>query len=78
MGSDATSGVLWIRDADPREFVLKVSVRPLQQYEINKLDRADARGAATVPDDWRSIQSDAAATWELFNCRVESVKLKLA
>jgi hypothetical protein len=67
-------GTLRIRDADPTQrYVLDITVRALSPQEIAALPEADPAGVADSIDKWVDETSASTQTWELFNCRVETV-----
>jgi hypothetical protein len=66
-----------IRDADPvrHKQVLDLVV---DAVDPDDLDHPDPRGIALpVPNGWQKIRSDTDTTsdWELYNCRIRSVKI---
>lgn len=75
--SDGDSrGLIRIRDAKPgTDYLLKVVVGALGQDEIRRLSSPDPAGIARpLPAAWMTVLGDTLQIWELFNCRVESVK----
>jgi hypothetical protein len=64
-----------IRDADP---VAQVHVLDLvvEAVHPDDLDHPDQRGLAwPVPNGWQQERSDTTSDWELYNCRILSVKI---
>jgi len=69
-------GMLRIRDSDPTTlFGLDIWLEALGQAEIDKLESPDAAGVANVPDGWIVVQSETTQIWELFNCRIDDVRI---
>jgi hypothetical protein len=63
-----------IREADPdrQKAVLNLVVEAIDPTD---LDHPDPRGLASpVPDRWMVIRSDTTQDWELYNCRIHSLK----
>jgi hypothetical protein len=63
-----------IREADPdrQKAVLNLVVEAIDPTD---LDHPDPRGLASpVPDRWMVIRSDTTQDWELYNCRIYSLK----
>lgn len=72
--------ILRLRDANPTtEFLLDVIVEALQQDDVDQLHSPDPAGVASpLPDAWMTLVSETAVTWELFNCRVDALRIEFA
>ena len=59
-------------DSDVEAHVLDLVVEAVHPAH---LDRPDKRGLASpVPNGWRLVRSDTTSDWELYNCRIHSLK----
>lgn len=59
-------------DLDIEVHVLDLVVEAVDPATLN---HPDQRGLPSpVPNGWRRVQSDTSSDWELYNCRIHSVK----
>ena len=68
-------GMLRIRDQTLRPYSASTSGSKPWAGGNRKLESPDAAGVANVPDGWIVVQSETTQIWELFNCRIDDVRI---
>lgn len=65
-----------VRNADPTEecHLLIVDMESLDDHSCHSCAGPDARGLGMVPNGWITGVEDASAEWELYNCRIRSMR----